>query len=440
MRILTLSLFALQFLIAAAAYCDSDIEVQNSKYICRFKDGASKGSIGTIKRGLFTKFSKAKLLAARKSIGAKLKKASITAKARNKERLDARGTDRYFAIEQKYIEAYRKKSSLAKLRSEFNACIRGKRPSVDDTNDPLLPAEKSVWDPSVGYQAGKDGESAEDAFSYDSVNYEIFEKTLHGVRAIIAIHKETINSASTVPFSSKAFAAVVIDEIHEAIHAHGGFGVDKFLFKVRAPGDASSFALCKGGVSLDSGSYDTLLQAHEPFHSWNGKSYWPVWDNGGTLFQVHTFVVEELTVLFSYLIDSKVIAPYLLDNYLDYLWTIYKEYKDNPEYDLPYAELAEIASQNGTESSIYRTMMTVRGVLGFYAIYKELKSKGLRLDLLTKELYLSFGLTGANYSSSDVKSILSLKTGSNFDSIIDDFILAPGDLTQLYGESPKFGR
>src|SRR5690606_23097731 len=310
-------------------------------------------------------------------------------KAADRRRFDARGMEMYFALEVLYGRVYRSARDLDAVLKATGACRRGEVHLIDDVTDPLHPAQKSAWDPEIGFQppADRPSESASDAFAYDPVSYAVKEEVVHGETLTVAVHRSV--ESLGYPFSLEDLQDVVLRILHEAIHVHNGFSVDRFVFKVRPPEDGESFALCLGGASVSTRFLNQLGlgQAHEPFHSWNGGIYDGEPDGSENLFQLTTLVTEGWTVYYTYLLHSRVIAPYAFESAMRYFYNVYLTYRGNSEYDLPYAELAAKASEFGTGSSIFGDMMSARAMLTAYYLDAELVKQGKTLEEVMRALY-----------------------------------------------------
>lgn len=96
------------------------------------------------------------------------------------------------------------------------------------------------------------------------------------------------------------------------------------------------------------------------------------------------------------------------------------------ECDLSYSEIAALS---GTEASEYVTMLAARGNAFNYLLDKKLREIGPSLNELMQYLYVNYGLTGIQYTQSDISSILKAITGQSFDTLFDTYLLTNAPLT-----------
>ena len=430
-KTLTFLLVLLILASSSIAFADTTVQLRDSAYSCRYSEGASQGQL----LGVGSK------IVPYGSIISKLKQAITKAKHKEKK-FDAKRQGlpeaAYAAMELKYIRAHRKRRESSLLLEQVKHCKFGEFTKLDNWSDALSPATKQSWDPNEGFQADSSlpDESAEVAFSYDEINYSVFSRTIHGTQITVALHKSALSGEL---FSAAEFADVIFEYLHEITEMHAGFVTDRFVFKVRAPGESDGFALCRGGVVLAASAVSDmgLEQFHEMFHSLNGKTYAPVPDGTQNLFQVLTLIVEEFTVYYTEVVEAQVLGDSFFAEGFDYFWELYLSYRGG-EYDLPYAQLADYASDSGTGASIYRSMMNARGMMVAYAIDLELRKQGRSLAELMEHLYLNFGLNETTYSLNDVQSALQTLGGSSLVTMFNDYGVQDGDLTLLLGGDPKF--
>lgn len=343
----------------------------------------------------------------------------------------------YYRVSAEMALAGREKSKNKKILTAVCGCEDGTF-EVDDLADPGFSVEKTSWETGkkVGFQPGEDiDETADEAFAYDTDNYFVQSETLHGTTVTVAIH----NSAAyqdEMYFDPEDFANVIIDIFHEIWHVYEDFPLDGYVFKVRAKGEASGFALSQGGVVLSEEDYPSFLQTHEIFHSWNGKTFDYIPDGTGNLFQLETFYKEECTVYKSNVINGLATSRYEYKDIMEGLWDQYLE-REGTEYDLPYPELAELASAFGTESSEYRTMMSARGNAFAYLLDRELIEAGSCLDEVLRHLYIYYGLEDKQYTHNEVLDIIEELTGQSFADIFDTYLYSNASLqNELDGSFP----
>lgn len=433
-----LSSFLLLAALHGPAAAGEPIPLQDSGWYCESADTGAR--LERLVRGTFAAVTSR--AANRKQARLRHEIAGLDARyaRQDKARLNQRGRPGYARMAQLQARTFQRRRVYRQLLADMGACLAGEVSTIDNVDDVLTPSVKTAWDPSVQFQTAQDlpDETPTQAFAYDADAYAVYEKTVHGITLTVALHRDTLAQAK-VPFTGREFADALFALLHGAIDSHGGFAVDRFVFKVRAPGASSGFALCRGGVALSANDYDTLQQAHEPFHSWNGKLYAPTPDGTGNLFQVLTLVVEELTVYYSAYLETKLLYDFEFAGYMQYFWEFYLEHRNDAALDLPYAELAAKASENGTGASDARTMMNARGLLVFYAIDRALIEAGSSLDALVGALYRGYGLAGTQYGLQAVGELLTAAAGSSaVAGLLLDYGVHNGDLRALFGGDPSF--
>jgi predicted metalloprotease with PDZ domain len=227
----------------------------------------------------------------------------------------------------------------------------------------------------------------------------------------VAVHRRAIETVPA-PHTPQQFAEAVIREYHAAWHVFGGFPLDAYVFKIRAPDDKRGLVLSQGGVALDAEDYDHLDQAHEIFHAWNGQTFTYVPDGAGTLFQLETWIQEGATIYYAARADNSGVGfqyfpeqrrgEWYHDAQLNGLFDGYVRRVGGP-FDRPYAELISRAGTRATEEG---TMAVGRSVGLVYLIDRELRPRGSNLDELMRHLYVDFGLAGRRYNQADVDAFL----------------------------------
>lgn len=227
----------------------------------------------------------------------KVKKAKKKIKRLSSKRKGLKGK-KYKKVTAQLHRANREMMINYQFLSQVKSCRDGKF-TYDDYSEPGFPVEKIPWetDREDGYQPASDkpNEDAETAFSFDSKNYFIRSRTLHGTKVTVAIHN-SIAKKNNNAFTPKEFADAIIDIFHNVWHVFNGFPFDEYVFKIRAKGESSGFSLSRGGVVLSASDYNTMEQAHEMIHAWNGKTFNFTPDGSGNIFQLETYITEEMTV------------------------------------------------------------------------------------------------------------------------------------------------
>ncbi|RMF92323.1 MAG: hypothetical protein D6734_12590, partial [Candidatus Schekmanbacteria bacterium] len=329
--------------------------------------------------------------------------------------------------EKKFVNLYRAHHKMkinTQFLSQIKSCKNGEF-EYDDISTPGNPAQKISWDigKEVGYQPAADklNESAEEAFAFDSKNYFVKSKKIHGTKVIVALHKSIFKKNITA-FKPKEIADITIDMFHEIWHFFNGFPLDKYIVKIRNSKESSSYALSQGGVVFSAKNLDNkLITAHEMIHSWNGKTFNYEPDGSGNLFQLETYITEGMTIYFTNRVQGFVMSEFEYKDTMKSLWFQYIE-RIGTKYDLPFQELSAKASLAGTGTSEYKTMMSAYSNLFAYLLDRELVKRGYSIDDLMQYLYINFGLMNKKYTQNDILTSLKNITGESFDEFFNSYL------------------
>lgn len=420
---------------AKGLHADTITAIPDSNYSCQETESGNQLLKEKNNELVSISFSKAK-----KKLKGKIKKFSNKEKQLIEKRKGLPYPE-YYRVSAKMVLAARKKSMFKKILTSVCSCEDGAF-KYDDLTDPGFSVEKTSWEigKNKGFQPGDDiSETSDEAFAYDADNYFIQSEMIHGTTVTVAIHN-TAAYQDGLGFDAEDFADVIIDIFHEIWHVYEDFPLDGYVFKVRAKGESIDFALSQGGVVLSEEDYRTFTQTHEMFHAWNGKTFNYVPDGTGNLFQLETFYTEECTVYKSNVIDGLVTSLQEYKDIMKALWEQYLE-REGTEYDLPYAELAKLASMYGTGASEYRTMMSAWGNAFAYILDRKLIEAGSSLDELLRYLYVHYGLEERQYTQNDVLDIIEKLTGQSFADLFDTYLHTNTSLrNELDGGFPMLKR
>jgi len=266
-----------------------------------------------------------------------------------------------------------------------------------------------------------------DYFAFDSENYLVFSKVLHGTEVIVAVHQDNDQPAAY----HEKFAEFVWDTFHLHWEVFQGYPYKTYYVKVLSPksnqsdisATAVGFLVVTNPQKSNIGSswyaspdeYRQLV-THEMFHAWNGEIILCKLCHQERI-QPENWFFEGATHYYGYRGTPNDLAFYKLrfkdswQRYYDWIGT---------KYDIPVIELSK--AEVTTNEWQYGQNAREKGACLFYLIDKELMAMGMSLDNLMQYMYENYGLQGKRYSTKDILNALNTITSNDWSEFFDKYV------------------
>jgi hypothetical protein len=250
-----------------------------------------------------------------------------------------------------------------------------------------------------------------DFFTYSNQDSFIYEKTLHG-RPVTVVFP--INSIFTET-ERQELSDYVFNTFLNIWEIFGGYRTQLFLIRFGSQdnpeGETSVGFRCNehflvNELKTQGDWYQPL--AHGIFHAWMVATITPASEEEAWVFEGSTqYYGDRFATRARYLREMN----YYVDFYRGLAGT---------KADVSLVESGLLFHSNGTfqEKMIYY----YKGALVFYLIDKRMIELGYNLDILMREMYLEFGLTGKKFTTNDVQIALEKITGQKWQSFFDSYV------------------
>jgi predicted metalloprotease with PDZ domain len=298
-------------------------------------------------------------------------------------------------------------------------------------DEPGTPAVKRSWHEAISEGFQGEGDPAA-AFAFDRVQYDVVERSVHGTTVVVAIHR----AAPSTPSHSRA-AARLVEIFKRAWDVVGGYPFDRYVIKVRGPGESSQFALSRGGVVFGPedlrgpGAWEFL--AHEMFHSFNGGLIEPVAPPAGDLFGPETWLVEGGTVYWSFRLLGQAVGQREFAAGMRYRVERYRALRRRGADGSVAALARRVGPGPPGAGGAAEEMLYARGMLLSYLLDLDLHRRGSSLDAVLARLYRTHGLSGRRWTEADLEAVVGRLGGPAVRRRLARLVRGDADLGALVG-------
>jgi predicted metalloprotease with PDZ domain len=268
-------------------------------------------------------------------------------------------------------------------------------------------------------------------FKFDSQDYNVYTKTIHGTDVIVAIHKDLDMVSETPP--RNAFVDFVFNTFALHWEVFDGYPYEEYIVKVVSPTSNQTFITAtaigfvietKPGNPIDwfttcripcASNYKQFV-THEMFHAWNGEI---ITDIGSHVNYVRPemWFVQGATQYYGYRGTPQELGLY--DIRINDSWDRYTNWIGT-KFDIPITDMSKYYET--TREWEYYQNISDKGACLFYLIDKELIGQGKSLDDLMKYMYENHGLQGKRFTTNDIFVALNTITASDWTGFFNKYV------------------
>lgn len=270
-----------------------------------------------------------------------------------------------------------------------------------------------------------------ESLGYDQESYTVFEKLLHGVNVIVAIHED----AGWTPHEQESYANHVFNSwtLHWSVFQGFRFKEYRNIVKDDYIG-SQGFGRIQDYPFHSAGLPGLKHEPHSIFHAWNGvglsglnpvERQRELWFIEG----VTTYYDNRAGALFSNG-SPRTLAEIETEFESDHmsgpggtLWYYWEEIVGQDD-DMAATEMGPAFDQGEKALHFYE-----KGALLAYMLDKRLNNHGSNLDILMRRLYKNFNHGKIQYRTEDILDICEDLTNNHCADIFEDYILEGGDKT-----------
>lgn len=246
--------------------------------------------------------------------------------------------------------------------------------------------------------------------TFDEASYRVFTRTLHGTAVVVAVH-QAWDGVPAIP-SAQAFAEYVFSVFALHWQVFCGYPADRLVVIVRPPSDSSETRNTRLGFVITGQKNHagfrqyTGVIPHDVFHVWL-RQIIHADTIGRTLRPIapEAWFSEGVTAYYQH---RAFVALGNRSAYFEGLNGHRRTYARlrGTSADLPFDQLADLASPPAPPDNPYTSMLDAKGALVAYLLERALLVQGRTLDDLMRYLYENFGLLDRGFRTSDVAAAL----------------------------------